>query len=102
MSDYNENKLKIAPCVYYGTITNKLIICAHSYRSHFGYLSKLNQGDTIIITNINGENIIYEVLEVEVLNSDDITKMIDTEFDLTLYTCTNDGTKRVTVRANKV
>lgn len=102
MSDYSESKLKIAPCLYYGTISNRLIICAHSYKSHFGNLSKLSQNDKIIITNIYGENIIYEVLEIEVLDSNDIEKMIDTEFDLTLYTCTNDGTKRITVRANKV
>ena len=102
ISTYDEEKLKIAPCVYYGKISKNLIICAHSYKSHFGYLSKLNQNDTIIITDINGENYIYEVLEIEVLNSDDIEKMIDTEFDLTLYTCTNDGTKRITIRAKKV
>lgn len=102
MSDYSESKLKIAPCLYYGIIYDKLIICAHSYKSHFGTLSKLSQNDKIIITNIYGENIIYEVLEIEVLDSNDIEKMIDTEFDLTLYTCTNDGMKRITVRANKV
>lgn len=102
MSNYNEEKLKIAPCLYYGTISNKIIICAHSYRSHFGTLSKLSQNDKIVITNVDGENIIYEVLEIEVLDSNDIKKMINTEFDLTLYTCTNDGTKRITVRANKV
>lgn len=102
ISTYDSEKLKIAPCVYYGKLSNKLIICAHSYKSHFGYLNKLHQNDHIIITDINGNNHIYEVLEIEVLNADDIVKMIDTEFDLTLYTCTNDGTKRITVRANKV
>lgn len=102
ISSYDEEKLKTAPCVYYGKLSNKLIICAHSYKSHFGYLNKLHQNDHIIITDINGNNHIYEVLEIEVLNADDIVKMIDTEFDLTLYTCTNDGTKRITVRANKV
>lgn len=27
--------------------------------------------------------------------------MLDSEFDLTLYTCTDDGINRVTVRCNK-
>ena len=102
MSDYDYEKLKISPCVYYGKISTNLIICAHSYKSHFGYLSKLNQNDRIIITDVTGKNYIYEVLEIEVLDSNDVSKMIDNDFDLTLYTCTNDGTKRITVRANKI
>ena len=44
----------------------------------------------------------YEVLEIEILNSDDITYMIDNDFDLTLYTCTSDGKSRITVRCNRL
>lgn len=103
MSEYDYDRLKISPCRYYGSIyTNDLIICAHSYRSHFKYINNLNQGDKIIITDTLGINYIYEVLEIEILNSTDVSKMIDNEFDLTLYTCTNDGLKRITVRCNRI
>jgi len=102
MNSYNEERLKIAPVRYYGSIyTDDLIICAHSYKTHFGYLSKLQQSDIVIFTDISGNVYVYEVLEVEVLGSDDITLMIDNDFDLTLYTCTDDGQNRVTVRCNK-
>ena len=103
MSEYDYDRLKISPCRYYGSIyTNDLIICAHSYRSHFKYINNLNQGDKIIITDTLGINYTYEVLEIEILNSTDVSKMIDNEFDLTLYTCTNDGLKRITVRCNRI
>ena len=103
MSDYDNQKLNIAPCRYYGSIhTNDLIICAHSYKTHFKYLSNLNQGDEIIFTDINGISYIYEVLEMEILNPNDVNEMIDNDFDLTLYTCTNDGLNRVTIRCNRV
>lgn len=103
MSEYDNDRLRVAPVRYYGSVyTNDLIICAHSYKTHFGYLNKLQQKDIIIFTDINGESYVYEVLEIEVLSSDDITEMIDNDFDLTLYTCTSDGNSRITVRCNKL
>lgn len=34
MNDFSYDKLKIAPCRYYGSLlTNNLIICGHSYKS---------------------------------------------------------------------
>lgn len=103
MSEYDYDRLKIAPCRYYGSIyTDDLIICAHSYKSHFKYLDKLEQNDLIIITDIYGIKYVYEVLEIELLSPNDVKKMIDNEFDLTLYTCTNDGLSRITVRANRI
>ena len=44
MSEYDYDRLKKSPCRYYGSVyTNDLIICAHSYRTHFKYLNKLKQ-----------------------------------------------------------
>lgn len=103
MSEYDDERLKIAPVRYYGSVyTNDLIICAHSYKTHFGNLSKLQQNDIVIFTDIKGKSYVYEVLEIEVLDSDDITLMIDNDFDLTLYTCTSDGNSRITVRCNRI
>lgn len=103
MSEHDYTRLNIAPCRYYGSIyTNDLIICAHSYETHFKNIDKLNQNDLIIITDINGNIYKYEVLEIEILNPKEVSKMIDNEFDLTLYTCTNDGLNRITVRCNRI
>ena len=103
LSEYNYELLNIAPCRYYGSIyTNDLIICAHSYKTHFKYLDKLKQKDIIIITDIKGFNYIYEVLEIEILKPNQVSEMINNDFDLTLYTCTNDGQNRITVRCNLI
>lgn len=103
MSEYDYNRLEIAPCRYYGSIhTNDLIICAHSYKTHFKYINKLKQKDLIIFTDIEGNNYIYEVLETEILNPKQVSEMINNDFDLTLYTCTNDGQNRITIRCNQI
>ena len=103
MSEYTYNKLKKAPCRYYGNLfTNDLIICAHAYETFFANLVYLKQNDLIIFTDVDGNNYVYEVLEIEVLKSTDVDKMINSDFDLTLYTCTYDNTGRVTVRCNRV
>lgn len=103
LSEYDYELLNIAPCRYYGSIyTNDLIICAHSYKTHFKYLDKLKQKDIIIVTDIKGNNYIYEVLEIEILKPNQVSEMINNDFDLTLYTCTNDGQNRITIRCNLI
>ena len=103
LSSFSNSNLKKAPCRYYGNFfTNDLIICAHAYETFFANLNKLKQNDLIIFTDVEGNNYTYEVLEVEVLKATDVDKMVNNEFDLTLYTCTYDNTGRVTVRCNRV
>lgn len=103
MSEYDYNRLEIAPCRYYGSIyTNDLIICAHSYKTHFKYIDKLKQKDLILFTDINNNTHVYEVLEIEILKPTEVSEMINSDFDLTLYTCTYDGQNRITVRCNKI
>lgn len=103
LSKFSNSNLKKAPCRYYGNLfTNDLIICAHAYETFFANLNKLKQNDLIIFTDVDGNIYTYEVLEVEVLKETDVDKMVNNEFDLTLYTCTYDNTGRVTVRCNRV
>jgi len=103
MSEYDYDRLKKAPCRYYGSIyTNDLIICGHSYKTHFRYLNKLKQKDLVVFTDVNNTSYIYEVLEIEVLEKTDVEKMINNDYDLTLYTCTNGGIDRLAIRCNRV
>lgn len=103
LSKFSNSNLKKAPCRYYGNLfTNDLIICAHAYETFFANLNKLKQNDLIIFTDVDGNIYTYEVLELEVLKETDVDKMVNNEFDLTLYTCTYDNTGRITVRCNRV
>ncbi len=101
MSEWDYGRLKISPCRYYGsTKTDNLVIAAHNYRFHFGYLGNLKLGDQIIFTDMASERRYYEVDSVELLMPTDVDKVKDTGDDLILYTCTYGGAKRITVRCS--
>ena len=81
---------------------NDLVISAHSYKSQFGLIKNLNQGDKLIFTDVSSKAYVFEVKVIEILSPTDVEEMINSEFDLTLYTCTKDSKNRVTVRLNKI
>lgn len=102
-SVWDYDKMKTTPCRYYGSIfTNDLVICAHSYDTLFGEIKNLKVGDKLILTDMSNNKYIYEMKVIEILSSYDVKEMIESDFDLTLYTCTTDNLNRVTVRLNRV
>lgn len=103
LADWSYEKLKHAPCHYYGSCYgSNFVIAAHNYASHFGRLSQLRQGDLILFTDAVGEVYCYEVILLETLPPTATEEMISSGFDLSLYTCTPGGGSRVTVRCNAV
>ena len=101
LTDWSYSKLKKAPCLYYGTYFEKdFVIAAHNYKSHFGRLSELQTSDLVIFTTVDGTEHYYEVVLSETLPPDATKEMITSGFDLSLYTCTLDGSNRITVRCN--
>lgn len=102
MSEWDYGRLKISPCRYFGsTKTDNLVIAAHNYRFHFGYLGKLKPDDIVIFTDMNSEIHYYKVVSVELLMPTDVDKVKDSGDDLILYTCTYGGAKRITVRCSR-
>ena len=103
MRETDYDRLAISPCKYYGNInTNDLVLCAHDYVNQFGKISNLKEDDIVIITDVLGNNYVYKVVLTEELNPTDITNMIESPFDLTLYTCSYGALKRITVRCNRI
>lgn len=101
MSDWDYSRLKISPCRYYGsTKTDNLVIAAHNYKFHFGYLGHLQPGDLVIFTDMDANIIYYTVDSVELLQPTDVDKVKDSGDDLILYTCTYGGAKRIVVRCS--
>jgi len=102
MSDWDNARLKIAPCRYAGsTRKGAFVIAAHNYIKHFGLLSKLELGDIVYFVDMDGVNSTYEVVEVDALAATAVEEMVSDEFDLTLFTCTYGREKRITVRCMK-
>lgn len=91
--------LKETPCRYTGSIKgNDIIIGAHNYDSHFGNIKSLVYGDEIILTDASGEETVYTVSELELIDGTDVENMKAGQWDLTLFTCNLSGRARVTVR----
>lgn len=103
MSGWDYTRLTYAPCRYYGSAENNdLVIAAHNYSSHFGRLWELKIGDEVIFTGMDGTVDNYSVGDIEALPPDAVLDMIESDWDLTLYTCNYAGTQRVTVRCCKM
>ena len=99
LTDWSYEKLKKAPCLYYGSYyESDFVIAAHNYKGHFARLSQLLPGDTVIFTDVHGVAHSYEVVLLETLPATATEEMITSGFDLSLYTCTTGGGNRITVR----
>lgn len=102
MDECTDGNLKKAPCRYHGsTAEDNLVIAGHNYRQHFGYLSNVNYGDEVTFTDMDGTVHRYEVGLVEVLAATAVDEMNNSDWELSLYTCTYSGTERITVRCER-
>ena len=102
MADWDYDKLKIAPCLYLGSVyEDNMIIAGHNYRSHFGGLKQLQVGDEVLFTDVEGIAWRYEVHTLETIGGDAVEQMVESEWDLSLFTCTYGGANRLTVRCER-
>lgn len=98
MSTWSYPQLNIAPCRFTGSVRGEnLVLMAHNYQSHFGKISQLSPGDSVIFTDMDGVVTYYTVVGEDILAPTDVEEMISGDFDLTLFTCTYGGASRVTV-----
>lgn len=103
ISHWNEERLKIAPCRYTGSLyTDDLVIAGHNYHAHFGKIQQLQPGDMVFFTDTQGNKSAYTVVLQEILMPEDVEEMADGAWDLTLFTCTLGGKSRITVRCSYV
>jgi sortase A len=102
MADWDYMRLRIAPCRYTGSVRGEdLVLMAHNYASHFGGLTKLSEGDSVIFTDMDGIVTMYEVVAQDILDPYAVGEMTSGDFDLTLFTCTYGGKSRVTVYCDR-
>lgn len=98
---WSEERLKSAPCCYRGSDTEGWIIAGHSYRAHFGALARLEAGDAVELTDLEGNCRSYRVVCTQIVDGEDVEGMCQPGWDLTLFTCTGDSKNRVAVRCVK-
>ena len=103
INELTNSNLKIAPCLYQGSIDqNNVIIGAHNYKTHFGQLKSLEVGDSITLTDMAGNTFFYQISETEILGKTDVDELNGGEWDLTLFTCTYGGEHRIIVRCDQI
>ncbi|MEG1523920.1 MAG: sortase [Clostridia bacterium] len=97
--------LKISLCRYQGPNANQpgnLVLIGHNYKSgaHFGNLKKLEVGDELFLTGIDGKRIRYEVYQIKGVAPDAFSELepYKGECGLTLMTCKDNGNNRLIVR----
>lgn len=102
LNECTDSLLKVSVCRYMGTTAdgspNRLVIAGHSYKSHFGNLSKLALGDEVYFTTLSDIQYHYRVTEIIVIEGNDHASLEQGQWDITLFTCNNDGSKRILVR----
>lgn len=93
--------LEISVGVAYGNLNDigNTTIFGHAYNNYpFEKLSQLENGDTIIITDSNKNEITYEVYDKKIVNSNDATYMIrntNGTREITMQTGNSDTTKLI-------
>lgn len=102
-SVWNYSILRASPCRYVGSAyLNNMVIAAHNYDAHFGRLYTLSAGDSVFLTDMDGNIFCYEVAEITTLEATAVSEMTGSGYDLTLFTCTVGGYARVAVRCTQI
>jgi sortase (surface protein transpeptidase) len=74
----------------------------NALKAHFGALHRLQAGDMVGFTDLDGTTYRYRVTAVEVLGAAAVGEMTQSGADLTLFTCTVGGKNRIAVRCESV
>ena len=85
--EWSYQNLRVSPCRMSGSAsTADLVILAHNYRAHFGSLNRLEVGDEVSVTLIDGTTYVYLVDAKEVVPPTAVESVTSGEWPLTLFT----------------
>ena len=103
LNEWSYDGLNVAPCRYAGSAyAGNLVICGHNYQTHFAALQGLSYGQEVLFTDVRGNVFRYEVASVETLEPTAVEDMVESGYELSLFTCNFSGSARVAVRCAEV
>lgn len=91
--DYTDESDSV-PVVRFDPAVNRALTFAIGYDTHFGKLRELSKGETVIFTDMEGIVSTYCVEKLETLSPDAVDTVLNSGYDLVLYTCTKGGRTR--------
>lgn len=102
LADASEKSLNIGPGVYVGTpYGSNFVIAAHNRLTFFSKIRDLKIDDLVYFMDAYGNIFEYKVVMHDIIPPENVSEMIDSNFDLSLFTCDFSDTQRVTVRLIK-
>ena len=110
INETTDELLKISPTKFWGADPNEVgnfCIVGHNYRNSkfFSKVPRLEDGDTIEITDLSDRTLVYEVYDKYVVDPSDVnctSQRTNGKKEITLITCTDDSKQRVIVKAREV
>lgn len=102
LADYSEENLRLSICLYrQESDGSRKVIAGHNYRNHFGRLASLEEGALLTYTREDGTVTRYQVTGITEIDADDPAALDAGDWDMTLFTCNLDMTRRVLVPAHR-
>lgn len=100
---WDNNQLMQTPCLFYGSVENNhLVIGAHNYTNHLGEVRYEHEGETVYFYDIDGNRYKY-VIDCSVnYYPSETEKLCESDYELTLFTCTYYGYLRVAIRCRRI
>lgn len=108
LSECTSKSLETSVAKLYGPRINKIgnfCIAGHNYNRVFGRIKSLEKDDPIILIDVYGNRVVYQVYDNYKTSPKDISCLnqnTGNEKEITLITCTMGATKRVIVKAIEV
>ena len=101
LSAWSYELLDVAPCRDSGSAAGgDLIIMGHNYKSHFTPLHDIAVGAEVEFEDVHGSEYRYIVERIEYLHRGE-GEQLPSDYELTLFTCTSGGAKRIVVRCRQ-
>ena len=107
LKEYSIEALKVSITRFWGSNPNEIgnfCIAGHNYKE-FKNITKLNIGDTLILTdNFNGikQYQIYDIYKVLPKQTECLSQETDGRTEITLITCTPNSKKRIIIKAKEI
>ncbi len=103
LDDCSEELLERSVCRYAGTDPSLpgFVIAGHSYEEHFGMLSRLAEGNSVVFYLRDGTELQYSVAELAYISGNAPEELQAEDWDLTLFTCSFDGSDRLLIRCKR-